>query len=56
VSPGGDRRTYLRPGQLRELVSAFDLLSSWEGVGPEHHHGDGRLERHALAEAVLVGR
>lgn len=53
VSDAGDRRTYLLPGEITEIYAGFDVLHLWEGLGPEHHHGDGALERHALVEAVL---
>jgi SAM-dependent methyltransferase len=46
-------RTYLAPGELRSLFPDFEAISTWEGIGPEHRHGDGPLERHGLAEAVL---
>ncbi|MCW8985840.1 MAG: class I SAM-dependent methyltransferase [Thermoanaerobaculales bacterium] len=46
-------RTYLEPGELVALFPGFEVIHSWEGLGPEHRHGDGPLERHGLAEAVL---
>ncbi len=46
-------RTYLEPGELAALFPAMTVLHSWEGLGPEHRHGDGPLERHGRAEAVL---
>ncbi len=54
VNPAGERRTYLLPGEIVELYAGFDVLHLWEGLGPEHHHGDGQLERHAMIEAVLA--
>ena len=54
VGPDGDRRTYLLPGQLPSLFPGFATVRLWEGLGPEHHHGDGELERHGLVEAVLA--
>ena len=51
--PGGAVRTYLEPGELPRLFDAFTPIHLWEGLGPEHRHGDGPLERHALVEAVL---
>jgi SAM-dependent methyltransferase len=48
-------RTYLEPGELASLFPAFEVIFSWEGLGPEHRHGDGPPERHGLAEAVLRG-
>ena len=46
-------RTYLEPGELVALFPGLEVIHSWEGLGPEHRHGDGPLERHGLAEAVL---
>ena len=46
-------RTYLRPGELVGLFPGLEVVYSWEGLGPEHRHGDGPPERHGLAEAVL---
>jgi SAM-dependent methyltransferase len=46
-------RTYLEPGELVALFPGLDVVHSWEGLGPEHRHGDGPPERHGLAEAVL---
>jgi tellurite methyltransferase len=51
--PGGDLRTYLEPGELVRLFPNFDVVHTWEGLGPEHRHGAGPVERHGLAEAVL---
>ena len=48
-------RSYLEPGELASLFPAFDVVFSWEGLGPEHRHGDSPVERHGLAEAVLRG-
>lgn len=54
--PGGGVRTYLAAGELARLLAAprFELVHSWEGLGPVHRHGDGAPERHA--RAVLVAR
>ena len=46
-------RTYLESGELVALFPSFEVVHSWEGLGPEHRHGDGPPERHGLAEAVL---
>jgi SAM-dependent methyltransferase len=46
-------RTYLEPGELVALFPGLEVIHSWEGIGPEHQHGDGPPERHGLAEAVL---
>lgn len=46
-------RTYLEPGELVTLFPKLEVIHGWEGLGPEHRHGDGPLERHGLAEAVF---
>jgi cyclopropane fatty-acyl-phospholipid synthase-like methyltransferase len=46
-------RTYLEPGELVALFPGLEVIHSWEGLGPEHRHGDGPPERHGLVEAVL---
>ncbi len=51
--PKGNLRSYLEPGELRALFPTFAEVSSWEGLGPEHRHGDGPFQRHGMAEAVL---
>jgi hypothetical protein len=28
-------------------------LHHWEGMGPEHRHGDSPMERHAMTEVVF---
>ncbi len=45
--------TYLEPDELRSLFSGWRVIDYWEGLGPEHRHGDGPVERHGLAEAVF---
>ena len=52
-SPKGDIRTYLEPGELISLFPDWRVVHHWEGLGPEHRHGDGPVERHGLAEAVF---
>ncbi len=49
----GGIRTYLEPGEILGLLPDFDVIHHWEGMGPEHRHGAGPPERHAMAEAVL---
>ncbi len=51
--PDGELRTYLEPGQATELFRGFELLHHWEGLGPEHRHGDAPPERHGMFELVL---
>lgn len=52
--PGGERRTFLEPGEVRDLFPNWRALHHWEGMGPDHRHGpDGPVHHHALIEAVL---
>jgi len=53
-SPDGRVRTYLESGKILELFSRYTVLHHWEGLGPEHRHGDGPVERHGKFEAVLT--
>ncbi|MEN8162718.1 MAG: methyltransferase domain-containing protein [Acidobacteriota bacterium] len=53
LSPEGRIRTYLEPGEILRLFEDLSPLHHWEGLGPEHRHGDGPLERHGLFEVVL---
>jgi cyclopropane fatty-acyl-phospholipid synthase-like methyltransferase len=47
-------RTYFEPDEILELFGGWQSLHLWQGLGPEHHHGDGVVERHGSVEAVLV--
>lgn len=47
-------RTYLEPDEILEVFSGWQSLHLWQGLGPEHHHGDGVVQRHGVVEAVLV--
>jgi hypothetical protein len=46
-------RTYLEPGEILRLFDDYRTIYHWEGLGPEHRHGDGPSERHAEVEAVF---
>ena len=53
--PGGDRhRFYLHPDEILDFFPAWSVVHHWEGLGPEHSHGDGPPERHGNVEAVLT--
>jgi len=52
-SPEGRVRTYLEPGQIVRLLNRGSVLHHWEGLGPEHSHGDGPPERHGMFEVVF---
>lgn len=49
----GSVRTFLEAGELPRLFEGYEVLHSWEGVGPEHRHGNGPPERHGMVEVVL---
>jgi cyclopropane fatty-acyl-phospholipid synthase-like methyltransferase len=49
----GDVRTYLEAGEILQLFSEYDVVYHWEGMGPEHQHGNSPIERHAMTEVVL---
>jgi cyclopropane fatty-acyl-phospholipid synthase-like methyltransferase len=53
---GKELRTFLEPGQVLELLDGFEPVHHWEGLGPEHRHGDGPVERHFMVEAVARRR
>lgn len=53
-SPAGRVRTYLEPDQILELFAGYSVIHHWEGLGPEHRHGDGPPERHGKFEAVFL--
>ena len=52
----GDVRTYLEPRELMTLFSGYEAVHYWEGLGREHRHGEGPMQRHAMVEAVLRRR
>ncbi len=49
----GTIRTYLRSGELLSMFPGWGTLHYWEGMGPEHRHGNRPPERHAKAEGVF---
>lgn len=49
----GTIRTYLKSGEMLGLFHRWKVIHYWEGMGPEHRHGDGPPERHAKVEAVF---
>ncbi len=52
--PGVGVRSFLAPGEIAERLADWRLLHHFEGLGPPHHHGDGRLEQHGDVEVVAV--
>ena len=51
--PDGQYRSYLEPGGVLDLVPNCEVIHHWEGLGPEHRHGDGPPERHGRFEAIF---
>jgi len=49
----GGARTYLAREEILQIFTDFAVIHHWEGLGPEHRHGDGPVERHGRFEAVL---
>jgi cyclopropane fatty-acyl-phospholipid synthase-like methyltransferase len=49
----GDLRTYLEAGEILDLFKEYEVVYHWEGMGPEHRHGNNPIERHAMSEVVL---
>jgi cyclopropane fatty-acyl-phospholipid synthase-like methyltransferase len=52
----GAVRTFLEPGEAPRLFHGFESVHHWEGLGPEHRHGDGSIQRHGMVEVVLSKR
>lgn len=53
--PGDDRhRFYLHPDEILGFFPGWQVVHHWEGLGPEHRHGDGDPERHGNVEVVLT--
>lgn len=49
----GHFRTYLEAEEMPRLFGDFKVIYHWEGLGPEHRHADGPLERHAEVEGIF---
>ena len=49
----GHFKTYLAPREILDLFGDYKLITHWEGLGPEHRHADGPIERHAEVEGVF---
>lgn len=49
----GEKRTFFEPGEVKVHFKEFKTIHYWEGLGPEHRHGNSPPERHALVEAVF---
>jgi len=53
IGPDGTVRTYLERDEILALVPDHEVVHHWEGLGPEHRHGDGPTERHGRFEAIF---
>lgn len=53
VNADGRVRTFLAPGEILEMIPGWEAVHHWEGLGPEHRHGDGPPERHGRFESLL---
>jgi cyclopropane fatty-acyl-phospholipid synthase-like methyltransferase len=53
LSDTGFVRTFLEPGEFKELFSGWEALHHWEGLGPEHRHGSDPPHRHGRVEAAF---
>ncbi len=49
----GARRTYMEPGELPRMFPGLHVVHHWEGLGPEHRHGEHPPERHGMVELVV---
>jgi tellurite methyltransferase len=49
----GEFRTYLESGEILTLFHQFQVLYHWEGIGPQHRHGDRPPHRHGSARVVF---
>ena len=52
----GEKRTFFELGEIKSMFDEYEVLHYWEGLGPEHHHGNSQIERHELIEAVFKFR
>ncbi len=53
LRPDGEERTFFEPGEIRNLFRDYKIIHYWEGLGPEHRHGNSPIERHEMVEAVF---
>ncbi|MFH2203499.1 MAG: class I SAM-dependent methyltransferase [Elusimicrobiota bacterium] len=49
----GRIRTFLKPGELRQVFGALTMIAGMEDIGPWHTHGGDQPERHFVAEAAF---
>jgi len=53
LKSNGEKRTFFEPGEIKKLFKEYEIIYYWEGLGPEHRHGNSPIERHELIEAVF---
>jgi 2-polyprenyl-3-methyl-5-hydroxy-6-metoxy-1,4-benzoquinol methylase len=53
-SSDGEYRTFLARSEILDLMIGWRLIHHWEGLGPEHRHGDNPPEQHGVVEIVAV--
>ncbi len=49
----GNYRRFLEPDEILLIFKDYEVVHHWEGLGKEHHHGDGILEQHFMIEAAF---
>jgi len=49
----GAVRTFLEPREAPRLFPGLKTVHHWEGLGPEHRHGNGPIQQHGMVEVVL---
>lgn len=49
----GRSRLFLESGEILQLFFRWEVVHHWEGMGPEHRHGEGEKERHGIVQVVL---
>jgi cyclopropane fatty-acyl-phospholipid synthase-like methyltransferase len=52
----GECRTYLEMGEILQIFKGWEIIHHWEGLGPEHRHGNGPPESHGTVELVAARR
>ncbi len=53
ASEDGRIATFLQPDEILQFFGRCEIIHHWEGMGAEHRHGEGPVERHAVVQAVF---
>jgi cyclopropane fatty-acyl-phospholipid synthase-like methyltransferase len=53
ASEDGRIATFLEPDEILQFFEGSEIVHHWEGMGAEHRHGEGPVERHGVVEAVF---